>query len=82
LSKETYVSLDGTWGLDDTDHGCHGHGGARRGPHRRILRDLNLSVPEPRVDERMTPAYATLVITHAPRITANLGGQPPGAWTA
>jgi DNA-binding IclR family transcriptional regulator len=47
------------------------------GPSGRILGELNLSVPEPRFDEHMTPAFAKLVIAHAQRITANLGGQPP-----
>jgi len=30
-------------------------------------------------DESMTPAYAKLVIAHAQRITANVGGRPPRA---
>ena len=47
------------------------------GPNGHIVGELNLSVPEPRFDESMTPAFATLVITHAQRITENLGGQPP-----
>jgi DNA-binding IclR family transcriptional regulator len=47
------------------------------GPNEHIVGELNLSVPEPRFDESMTPAFATLVITHAQRITENLGGQPP-----
>ena len=47
------------------------------GPNGTILGELNLSVPEPRFDESMTAAFAKLVITHAQRITANLGGQPP-----
>jgi DNA-binding IclR family transcriptional regulator len=47
------------------------------GPNGYIVGELNLSVPEPRFDESMTAAYAKLVITHAQRITANLGGQPP-----
>jgi IclR family acetate operon transcriptional repressor len=47
------------------------------GPAGTILGELNLSVPEPRFDESMTVAYAKLVITHAQRITANLGGLPP-----
>ncbi len=50
------------------------------GPNGRILGELNLSVPEPRFDEHMTPDYATLVITHAQRITENLGGQPPSTY--
>jgi DNA-binding IclR family transcriptional regulator len=50
------------------------------GPNGRILGELNLSVPEPRFDESMTPAFAKLVITHAQRITENLGGQPPSEY--
>jgi DNA-binding IclR family transcriptional regulator len=50
------------------------------GPSGRILGELNLSVPEPRFDEHMTPAFAKLVIKHAQRITENLGGQPPSAY--
>ena len=50
------------------------------GPNGRVLGELNLSLPEPRFDESMTPAYAKLVIKHAQRITENLGGKPPSEY--
>ena len=51
------------------------------GPDGHIVGELNLSVPEPRFDESMTPAFATLVIQHAQQVTENLGGRPPRAQT-
>ena len=50
------------------------------GPNGHILGELNSSVPEPRFDDGMTPAFAKLVIKSAQRITENLGGQPPSEY--
>ena len=47
------------------------------GPNGHIMGELNLSVPEPRFDESMTPAFAKLVIKHAQRIMEKLGAKAP-----
>lgn len=49
------------------------------GPDGRVLGELNLTVPEARFDKTLTATYARLVIGHAQRITAQLGGQPAAA---
>lgn len=50
------------------------------GPNGHIIGELNLSVPEPRFDESMTPAFARLVIKHAQRIMEKLGAQAPSEY--
>lgn len=50
------------------------------GPNGHIMGELNLSVPEPRFDESMTPAFAKLVIKHAQRIMEKLGAQAPSEY--